>query len=141
LCKAKAADSTSGSGGSGTLGAAGCYVAGNSVMTPPAQGHFGNMSRNLFRDRGFRNWDLSLFKNFTFGERFGAQFRVEVFNVLNHPLFANPYGASAAWLNGIDPSVPGTFGAAGGTPDIAAGNNLIGSGSARVMQLGLKLKF
>jgi len=27
------------------------------------------------------------------------------------------------------------------TPDVIAGNNLIGSGSARVMQLGLKLKF
>jgi hypothetical protein len=31
----------------------------------------------------------------------------------------------AGWLNGIDPSNPGSFGAAGGTPDIAAGNNLI----------------
>ena len=47
----------------------------------------------------------------------------------------------AGWLNGIDPSNPGSFGAAGGTPDIAAGNNLIGSGSARVMQLGLKILF
>ncbi len=42
------------------------------------------MGRNLFRDSGFKNWDLSLFKNFTFRERFGAQFRVEVFNLLNH---------------------------------------------------------
>ena len=99
------------------------------------------MPRNLFRDRGFKNLDLSIFKNFTFGERYGAEFRFEVFNVFNRPDFANPYGASAAWLNGVDPSVTGNFGAAGGTPDVAAGNNLIGSGSARVMQLGLKLKF
>jgi hypothetical protein len=126
-----------------TLATGGCYVSlnGKSAMTPPLAGTFGTMGRNLFRDLGFRNWDLSVFKDFTFRERFSAQFRVEVFNVLNHPLFANPYGASAAWLNGIDPSVPGTFGAAGGTPDVAAGNNLIGSGSARVLQLGLKLKF
>jgi hypothetical protein len=65
----------------------------------------------------------------------------ELFNVLNHPVFANPYGVSNGWLNGIDPSNPGAFGAAGGTPDIAAGNNLIGSGSARVIQLGLKILF
>ena len=59
---------------------------GKSVMTPPLAGTFGTMGRNLFRDLGFRNWDLSVFKNFTFRERFSAQFRVEVFNVLNHPL-------------------------------------------------------
>jgi hypothetical protein len=99
------------------------------------------MGRNLFRDSGFTNWDLSIFKSFSIKERYRFQFRAELFNVLNHPVFANPYGASNGWLNGIDPSNPGLFGAAGGTPDIAAGNNLIGSGSARVMQLGLKILF
>jgi hypothetical protein len=106
---------------------------------PP--GTFGTMGRNMFRDSGFKNLDLSLFKNFSVKERLRFQFRVEIFNLLNHPLFANPYGASNGWLNGIDPSNPGSFGAAGGTPDIAAGNNLIGSGSGRVMQLGLKILF
>jgi hypothetical protein len=33
------------------------------------------------------------------------------------------------------------FGASFFTPDFAAGNPLIGSGSQRVMQLGLKLTF
>ena len=124
-----------------SLQAAGCYVEGNSVMVPPAQGTFGTMGRNMFRDLGFANVDLSLFKNFSFRERMRFQFRAELFNVLNHPMFANPYGATNGWLNGIDPSNPGSFGSAGGTPDIAAGNNLIGSGSARVMQLGLKILF
>jgi hypothetical protein len=125
----------------GSLAKAGCYVAGNSVMVPPAPGTFGTMGRNLFRDSGFTNWDLSIFKSFSIKERYRIQFRAELFNVFNHPVFANPYGASNGWLNGIDPSNPGSFGAAGGTPDIAAGNNLIGSGSARVMQLGLKILF
>lgn len=133
-CTAVAPDPT-------TLAAGGCYVKGNSVMTPPVANTFGTMGRNMFRDSGFKNLDFSLFKNFTWKERFGAQFRAEVFNILNHPNFANPYGASNGWLNGVDPSSPGTFGAAGGTPDVAAGNPLIGSGSARVIQLGLKLIF
>jgi hypothetical protein len=124
-----------------TLGTGGCYVVGNSVMVPPVLGTFGTMGRNIFRDSGFKNLDFSLFKNFSFRERFGAQFRAEVFNILNHPSFANPYGASNGYLGGSDPSSPGTFGAAGSTPDVAAGNPLIGSGSARVIQLGLKLSF
>ena len=99
------------------------------------------MGRNMFRDSGFKNWDVSVFKNFSVRERLRFQFRAELFNVLNHPLFANPYAAINGWLNGIDPSNPGSFGAGGGTPDIAAGNNLLGSGSARVMQLGLKILF
>ncbi len=31
--------------------------------------------------------DLSLFKNFLFGERWRAQFRVEAYNALNHTQF------------------------------------------------------
>ena len=124
-----------------TLAASGCYVSGSSVLVPPALGTFGTMGRNIFRDSAFRNWDLSIFKNFTFRERFGAQFRVEFFNVLNHPNIANPYGASNGYLTGNDPSSSGNFGFSGATPDAAAGNPLVGSGSARVMQLGLKLTF
>ena len=78
-----------------TLAAGGCYVDGNSVMVPPAPGTFGTMGRNIFRDNGFRNWDLSLFKSFTFKERFGAQFRFEVFDVLNRATISNPNGANA----------------------------------------------
>src|SRR3989442_11997997 len=52
------------------------------------------MGRNIFRDSGFKNVDFSVFKNFTFKGRFNAQFRVEFFNLPNHPLIFNPYGAS-----------------------------------------------
>lgn len=135
-CIAKAADTSAG----GTLESDGCFVNGGSVMTPPALGHFGTMGRNTFRDQGFKNWDFSVFKNFKFTERLGAQFRFELFNLLNTPLFANPYGAAAGGL-GADPSAPGTFGCGCATPDVGNGNALVGSGSARVMQLGLKLAF
>ena len=137
-CMAHAADPSPG----GTLATFGCFVAGNSVMTPPAIGNFGNMGRNLFRDTGFHNVDFSIFKDFTLKERYTAEFRVEFFNIFNHPEYANPYGSVAGYNVGDDPGGnPSNFGCGCATPDVMAGNPLVGSGSNRVMQLGLKLNF
>ena len=119
----------------------GCFVDGNSVMVPPVAGTFGTMGRNIFRDTGFKNLDFSIFKDFKFRERFGAEFRVEIFNLFNTPNLSNPYGASTNGNLGDDPSKGGSFGCGCATPDVSAGNPLIGSGSSRVMQLGLKLMF
>jgi hypothetical protein len=124
-----------------TLKAAGCFIKGNSVMTPPKNGTFGTMGRNIFRDSAFKNVDFSVFKSFKFKERFGAEFRAEFFNVFNHPIYANPYGSTNTSFLGADPSNPGALGCGCSTPDVAAGNPLVGSGSSRVMQLGLKLTF
>ena len=99
------------------------------------------MARNIFRDQGFRNVDFSVFKEFRFKERYGAQFRAELFNVFNRPTVANPFGSAAGFGGGTDPSAPSTFGCGCQTPDVGAGNPLVGSGSNRVMQLGLKLTF
>jgi hypothetical protein len=125
----------------GTLGADGCFVSGNSAITPPANGTFGNIGRNIFRDSGFKNVDFSVFKTFSFKERYSAQFRAEVFNLFNHPIISNPYGAANGGQTGNDPSNPVAFGCGCGTPDVVAGNPLVGSGSSRVLQLGLKLQF
>ena len=125
-----------------TLAQGGCYVSGKSVMVPPKAGTFGTMGRNIFRDDGFKNLDFSLFKDFKFKERYNAQFRVEIFNVFNHPLVANPYGSSANYGGGNDPGgSTSTFGCGCATYDVAAGNPLIGSGGGRDVQLGLKLTF
>jgi len=125
-----------------TLDAVGCYVStnGKSAITPSAIGTFGNMGRNILRDSGFDNLDLSLFKNFTFKERYGIQARWEVFNVLNRPIAANPSGASSS-VNTNNQLGGNAFGGSQLTPDFAAGNPLIGSGSQRVMQIGLKITF
>jgi len=121
----------------------GCYMKGSSVMTPPAPNTFGNMRRNLFRDSGFRDLDMSVTKAWKFGERFKAQFRAEFFNILNHPSFANPYGGTSGYGPGAfdDPSSIGSFGCGCATPDQAGGNPVVGSGSNRAIQLGLKLIF
>jgi hypothetical protein len=126
------------------LAADGCFVSGSSVLTPPAQGTFGNMGRNIFRDSGFKNVDFSVFKVFTFKERYSAQFRVEFFNLFNHPLSANPYGSANGYGVGNDFSTTGGgggFGCGCATADVAGGSPQIGSGAQRGIQLGLKLAF
>jgi hypothetical protein len=125
----------------GTLGAGGCFVSGKSVIVPPKANTFGTMGRNIFRDSGFKNVDFSVFKTFTFKERYSAQFRVEFFNLFNHPVISNPNGASNGGNSGDDLSGGSTLGCGCGTPDVIAGNPIVGSGSARAMQLGLKLMF
>ena len=124
-----------------TLAVGGCYVKGNSVMVPPALGTYGTMGRNIFRDTGFKNVDFSVFKGFRFRERFGTQFRFEVFNLFNHPIFANPYGSAPGSGGQSDQSQPGIFGCGCSTPDVQAGNPIVGSGGSRDIQLGFKLTF
>jgi hypothetical protein len=137
-CQAKAPDPA-------TLALAGCYVSrnGKSVLVPNATNAFGTMGRNIFRDTGFHNVDLSVSKSFKLGERFKAQFRAEMFNVFNHPQFANPWGAASTYGQGAfsDPSVTSQFGCGCATPDSAAFNPVLGSGSNRAIQLGLKFLF
>jgi hypothetical protein len=126
-------------GSTASLNAFGCYVSGNSFMIPPPFGTFGTMGRNIFRDTGFKNVDFTMAKNWKLGERFGAQFRAEFFNIFNHPNFANPFGGQNGWAHN-DPST-GSFGCSCATPDVAASNPVIGSGGSRAVQFGLKLTF
>ena len=140
-CNTKALALDGGSPGASTESLAffGCYANGNSIMLPPPLGQFGNMSRNMFEDTGFRNFDFSVAKNFHFGETKRLQFRAEFFNIFNHPNFANPYGGQNGFgLN--DPSAA-SFGCGCATPDVAAANPVIGSGGSRATQLGLKFTF
>jgi hypothetical protein len=111
----------------------GCYVQNGTVMYPNAIGTFGNMGRNIFRGPGFVDLDSSIGKTWKLGERLNLQFRGEVFNVLNHPIFAQ--GSLRKNLSGSN------LGLARATPDVWASNPVIGSGGSRHIQLGLKLIF
>ncbi len=120
-----------------SLNSLGCYVVGNSVLAPPPFGSTGTTQRNLWRAAGIQNVDFSVSKAFRFGDRFGAEFRAEFFNLFNHPIFANPSGSFSGFQ---DPSSqPFLF--SGATPDVASSNPALGSGGPRSMQLGLKLSF
>jgi hypothetical protein len=53
----------------------------------------GNSGRNILIGPGITNLDFSIFKNNQIkriSESFNIQFRVEMFNILNHPNFAPP---------------------------------------------------
>ena len=116
----------------------GCYVAGSSMLLPPALGTLGTMGRNIFRANGLHLLDLSVTKKWKFTERLNAQFRAEFFNILNITQYANPT------YNGVGHNIPTSttaFGSSTTTPDVAIDNAQIGSGAARSMQLGLKLIF
>jgi hypothetical protein len=63
-----------------------CFSA---VTGTAATAVFGNTGRNTVRGPGSVNIDASLIKNTRFGHT-NAEVRLEVFNVLNHPQFANP---------------------------------------------------
>jgi hypothetical protein len=125
-------------------GTGGCFVSrnGKSFLLPPALGTFGNSGRNIFRDGGFHNLDFSVSKSWKFGERLTTQFRAEMFNITNHPNFANPFGGATGQGTGAtaDPSV-GPFGCGCSTPDVASANPVLGSGGARAIQFGLKFLF
>jgi len=62
-----------------------------SAFSQPQGANFGNTGRNEFRGPGAWNIDFSLFRAFPVtgnGRRF--EFRMEVFNLLNHPNWGNP---------------------------------------------------
>jgi hypothetical protein len=121
-------------------GPGGCFIQGKSVMIPPPFGTFATAGRNIFPSYPFKNWDASIYKDWKFKERLTFQFRAEFFNVLNHPQFANPGGGPNGY-NHNDPSVPNQFACGCATPDVAGENPVLGSGSNRAMQLGLKIIF
>jgi len=142
-CSAKALVLDGGTAGNTTyaLDAFGCFANGSSILIPPALGTFGTMGRNVFRDTGFKNVDLSVAKNFKWGEHFAMQGRIEFFNIFNHPNFANPFGGQNGWGHNDPSGGGGFFGCSCATPDVAASNPVIGSGGSRAIQLGLKITF
>jgi hypothetical protein len=94
-------------------------------VAPPAN-TFGNTPRNAGRGPGFTQIDFALSKTTPITERLGVQLRGEIFNLLNHPNFANPSGL----LN--DPN----FGKSTSTI-----GSLVGTGTSRQAQLAVKLIF
>jgi hypothetical protein len=55
-----------------------------------AVNRFGNLGRNAVTGPAFYNTDLSLMKNEVLGTRTRLQFRVDVFDLFNHPNFGPP---------------------------------------------------
>jgi hypothetical protein len=61
-----------------------------SCFAVPAAATFGNAGRNILVGPGLTNVDLSIFKSFRVAADHRLQFRMEVFNLLNHVNFGQP---------------------------------------------------
>ena len=95
----------------------------NAAFQPNTSGAFGNSGRNIFTSPHINTADSAIIKNWKFQDRYGIQFRWEMFNTFNHTSFTTP---------NTDPSPSNSsFG------EITA----IGPIAPRVMQGGLKLTF
>jgi hypothetical protein len=117
------------------------------AFSNPVPGAEGNLGRNVLRGFGAWQVDFALHRTFRLTERTSLQFRVEAFNLLNHPNFANP----------SDPADPGrltiantpAFGTS--TETLATGlgstnipgqlNPLFQIGAPRSMQFAVRLSF
>jgi hypothetical protein len=97
----------------------------------PAQGTYGNETRNEFYGPPTHQIDFSIFKNFKLGEHVTAQIRAEIFNIFN---FVN-YSSLG---NNVS---SGNLGLAGATYDVSFGAPGIGPGAPRNVQLAAKVIF
>src|SRR5205823_12299333 len=95
----------------------------------PAAGTFGNLKRGFVRQPGLKNVDFSVAKNWKIRERYGIQFRAEMFNLFNHPNF-----------NGFDNGLGASFNTAGQFTGFNNGNfgKLSSDRGPRNIQFGFK---
>ena len=98
----------------------------------PAPGTFGNLRRGFVRQPGVNSVDFSLNKNWKVKERYGLQFRAEMFNLFNHTNF-----------NGFDAGMGAGFNAAGQFTGFTNGNfgKLNTDRGPRNIQFGIKFNF
>jgi carboxypeptidase family protein len=104
----------------------------------PDPGTVGNLPRNAFNGPAFFDWDLGILKGFPISESKKLEYRVEMFNASNHPVFAvgnsgfavaNPVTNSGASLSDMYINDP-NFGVATST-----------ASTPRIIQMGLRLIF
>jgi len=92
-------------------------------VTPPSS-DFGNVPRNAGTGPRFAQFDVAAIKNTAVGDKWRVQFRTDLFNIANHPNFANPDG------NTTDPNFGRSASTVGST---------IGIGTSRQVQFSIKL--
>jgi hypothetical protein len=93
---------------------------GINAFATPATYTYGNGGRNILRADALNQLDVTAVKGFRFDEKRSLEFRAEMFNILNHPVFAAP---STAINSSSGAQVSSTLNA------------------ARIIQLALKFRF
>jgi hypothetical protein len=108
----------------------------NFCLPPPGQNGAG---RNIFTAPHYWDLDLGLIKTFPINEKWKLQFRMEMFNALNHPNFDNPRDASTG-----SPSIRSSVFASSCCATVAppSTQTIVQTGeSARVIQFAFKFLF
>ncbi len=121
-----------GASGDPILGGPVQYFNPAAFLLQPA-GTIGDLGRSTLSGPGFSSLDTGLLKNFPVkkvSEAFNVQFRAELFNLPNHPNWAQPN--NSVFLNGIGPN--GTI-----NPNAGRVTGIIGS--SRQIQLALRVSF
>lgn len=81
------------------------------AFSAPAGSTIGNLGRGAIRGPGFKNYDMSLLKNFQIRDRFTLQVRGEAYNLTNSPRLVNPVtNINAPDFGQITSTVSGAFG-------------------------------
>ncbi|HEY6370779.1 MAG TPA: TonB-dependent receptor [Candidatus Sulfotelmatobacter sp.] len=142
-----------------------CTVSAAAQATPsgfaadcvPGTRHYGNEGRNSLHGPAFKEWNFALYKTTAITERLSMQLRADLFNILNHPNFANPFlpafiadaGGTMAnpacncnySINGNGHEVSNGPYRISATGDVGIGNPFIGGGGPRGIQLAAVFKF
>jgi hypothetical protein len=118
------------------------------AFTTPAPGTFGNYRRNDLTGPGLAQLDMTLSKSFRATEHASIDFRAEVYNILNHPNYANPGNLrlnqtlATAVGNGAQPGTAFTLSNAGTAGQLSSTvGNQVGIGANRQIQLSLRANF
>jgi hypothetical protein len=107
-----------------------------STATYQGTSSLGNVPRNAGRGPGFFQADMSLIKHTPIWERMNSELRVDLFNIANHPNFANPSG-NVFTTNSLGAYiVDSNFGRSTSTV-----NNTVGIGTSRQIQVAFKIIF
>ena len=98
------------------------------AFATPANGTWGNAGRDIVIGPRLFQQDAALQKDTRINERMGLIFRVDVFNIFNHPQLGSP---------NLNVSSPATFGRITSLENTSP----IGTGGSRSIQLALRLQF
>jgi hypothetical protein len=107
---------------------------GATPLTCSAYGTYGNIGRNSFRGLTAYQFDAQVSRIFPIYERLSATFRLEAFNVLNHPNFNIPTGNTTGTLGN-------TTGQAGVLTSSTFGQVSTTQNQARIFQGSVKITF
>jgi hypothetical protein len=99
----------------------------------PGAGHLGNIGFDSFRGPRAFSADAALFKTFSITERFKMQFRMDAFNVFNHPVLGFNANQGNTQIDG--------GGNAGQITDIEADSSPGSTTGMRQLEFALKLTF